>query len=274
MQRKFFYLFFIIVFGHIESGYAFFQVEECPKELRIEHTTKESATQDNIAYYFYDNSISKSLSFFLLKKNDKCIFFDQIEINIPLRMLSKNVFKAEDSMDRMLTSNLRIKQILSDYKKIQNRADSIMKNNGVITTETRDRESFEISKKNIDFINNELRKLQNAIINLTRSSIAQLGYFDTGGIITYDSHINPGQYADDNLYPQNLQTRQQRPDAIESNYKIDSKTMSNPSDSHLPGIIDFFLKLIRNIMGNRVEIMLFTMFLMLIGLLVSLKVRK
>ncbi|MCF6246209.1 MAG: hypothetical protein L3J69_02490 [Desulfobacula sp.] len=278
LVRKLLFLFFIILFGHFKSGYAFYQTYENTEELRIEHTTKEAATQDNIGYHLYDNLVSKTSSFFLSKKIDKFISFDQIEINIPLRFLSKNLITAEDSMDRMLTSNLRIRQILFEYQKIKNRAESLLRNRDVIHAETKNKKPLKSSETTANSIEDQITKLENIIININRSGLVPSGGFDTDGILSFDFNASLGQNVSDaqyrNFYPLSSQGGQKQFNTIESEFRVESRTLSNQDAGQLPWIFDVFLKLINYMMSNRVEIMLYAMFLVLIGLLVSLKVRK
>ncbi len=74
---------------NVISAHSFFLANDHSEEIQIDHTTIDSSTQEINGYYIYDNFSHQSPTNFLLRKVDSFVSVDQIKIDIPLRILTR-----------------------------------------------------------------------------------------------------------------------------------------------------------------------------------------
>lgn len=283
MIRSLFKIFIIFNLLYANAGFAFFQVDDQPEDLRLDNTTIEAPTQDNI-YHFYDNYNSSEEDFFLSKKKRNFLSFDQLEINIPLRLLSKNLTSGDDAVDRMLATNLRIKLLMDEYNAIQKRAGRLMnRKTGTFPPAIKSYSNRfsgnapkNINSENIDHQRKSLTKVMNSIHRLGGTSAHRPKsenpiILDT--VVNLEGSSNQGwkNGTGINRPPQNRISSASDKKAYN---RYGSGTSVSSQDTKLPWIFEFFLKSFSYVMNNRIEIMLYALFIVLIGFMVSLKVQR
>ncbi len=281
MVRYFFCIVFILVVFSATVCSAFFQIDEHPNNSRIEHTTIDTPTQGNNIYRIYDNHFSGHGSAYLSLEKEGFIYFDQIKINIPLRLLTKNFTKDDDAIDRMVAANLRIKQLIDEYEKLRHKADLLLRDGSRSPPDRVERDPERQGVAALDEIYDEREKLQKILSSIYRLSNTPAGNTNLNDIIIPEAYANLAAYLDSD---------KPSPEIVDMNPGVEGSSQKGVSlydepfvsgagptlnnDEKLPWFFEVVLKLFDYMMNNRVEIILYAVFMILIVFLVSLKVHR
>ena len=273
MKFKVICLIFIFNMVTMNHASAFFLHNNRSDNLSIEDTPIDQSTQDNNILYLYDNSFAGSSENYLSKKKGAFIFADQIKINIPMNILLQDSIYPENSIDRMMLANLRAKKLFDEYSDLQKRARLILQDNG-IPGEKND------GKKNSSHIAENINiDEKNEAIQKTMSHINFLGH------LSKDTDSEQNSMILDHLSSTNseIDTSEKDISYIRSSEGIEEKRGAPNTDQQsllrkesreLPWILNVLLKLLNYIVSNRLEIMLYMIFMSLIVFLISLKIKK
>ena len=269
-------LIYILILSNAGHAFAYFQVHRQSENLRVEHTTNQTSTQDNNTYLIYDNLFSNDSESFLVRNRDDFIYFDKIDVDIPLRLLKKNLIFENDSVDRMMASNLRIKNLLNQYRGLNSRQRTLQQRANLSTTQSpgHNDPSFQQSAEQIE---QQRRRIETILKNVRQYDISSAISRTNRDVIVLDSFENmagqPGEVTGyDNYIAGRTGEIAQGPSGLESPYR--QKQVVNRGTENLPWIFTVALKVINYIMNNRIEIIVYTMFVILAGFLISLKAQK
>ena len=253
-------------------AHAFFLINHDADEIKIDHTMIDRSTQDN-NFQFYDNFFFDNPHCFLVKKIPGFVSADQVQISIPLKILARNSIYPENSIDRMLLANLRMKKLTTEYLQLQKKARLILQGSLVATIEKPGGKK-ELDQENgrVDNIEGEKEKINEQLFNIDRLSRFSRDMVSSGDTLFVDG-TDP--------LPETLvygsassNGRGKDPDRIKPNIATTRQIFTRSENTELPWVFNFLLKTINYILNNRVEIILDMIFIATIGFFISLKVRK
>lgn len=265
-------------------GHAFFCADDPSEELRIDHTPYDSPVQGNnplkgAPLKLYDNFVYDDPVYFFSRGQDGFVFVDQVFVDMPLRLLSKNNIIPENAIDRMLASNLRIKAIVEKYDQLQQQALALLKTQQTAAGPKGGQKNVgigETASNNIAVdIKNEKQKLGQILRGISQSTDAPAKELDSDAILISDSYF-PGRKSHET-------GGQSLPDDSGLPYggirqfddlSRQSNVLLNQPDDSLPWIFDRFLKFGKYVLGHHIEIITYMMSILLAGFFVSLRVKK
>ena len=277
------YIFYVLfIFSVLSSNdcFAFFQVNEHLNNSWIEHTTIDSPTQGNNLYHIYDNYSFEQSTVYLGPPKKHFLSFDQIEIDISLRLLTKNLTDEENAIDRMVAANLRLRQLLDTYINFKKKSGVLLRQTQKVASEKIQNDHQLQKSDTSEEIDIEREKLKKALSSIYLSN-AVSGNPDLIDNIIPESYANlavPVEKTPPNMDLVNLNqttagSEQNDNKTYEQNVITD---VDRPlyKNEKMPWLIEFSLKLLDYIKNNRIEISLYAIFLFLIIFLVSLKVQQ
>lgn len=257
----------------VKHGVAFFFSNDQPDNLRIEHTPFDQSTQVNNRAYLYDNFFSNSSETYLAQKRKGYIFVDQIKINIPMNILAQDSIYPDNSIDRMMLANLRAKKLFDEYTELQKKARLILMD-PVVPGEKKDR-----TEKSVSIDENLSIDEKKKLIQETMSHINALGFNSKG--IEADPTLLGLEYLS-SVNNELSSSTKNLSDSVSSG-KIENagrtlntgpQVISRTNHRDLPWILNGLLKLLNYIVSNRLEIMLYLIFITMVVFLTALKIRK
>lgn len=273
MKLKVIFLIFVFNMVTMTHGSAFFLHNDRPDSLRIEHTPIDQSTQVNNMVYLYDNFSSNSSENHLTKKRKGFIFADQIKINIPMNILIQDSIFPDNSIDRMMLANLRAKKVFDEYTELQKKARLIIQNN-TLPVEKKDEKKNPVpmdENMNIDEKNEAIQK--------TMSHVNVLGFIlkevESGQpplILEHQSSVNDEFNSPTKNFSDSLSTG--NTENAGRTVKTGQQDLSRKNNRELPWILNGLLKLLNYIVNNRLEIMLYMIFITMVVFLISLKIKK
>ncbi len=278
MTSKILYKIVICVLFSTAYSYAFFQVESPPDDLRIDHTTIKLSTQGNNTYHIYDNQIFSVDSIILSPKKEGFISFCGIQIDIPLRLLSASVLHDQDALNRMLSVNLRIRLLLEEYMALKKRAEQFGEEKRTGSPTGSNEQATKPAQVDIPQNDSKLDVLEKALTNLQRINDVPLYFYDSNDIVLSDP-IMALQYTPGS--PTRSGAGSKRPDQVQADsaqygppVNSGSSASVNRENTELPWLFKILLDAFNYIINNRLEIILYALFVVLISFLVSIKVHK
>jgi len=257
-------LLFIFNLVSLNHTFAFFQNNDHPDVLHTEHTPSDQSTQDNNLLYLYDNFSSSTSRSYLTKKRGDFVFADQINIKIPMNILMHDSIYPENSIDRMMLANLRVKKLLDEYAELQKKAGLILQTS-VGQGEKKD--------KNINLDE------ESEAIHKTISHIGLLGRLSKETDPEQTPIAKPLSSNSDAVNDLEKNIISYTPSSDDtgntrgSDYKGQQSILRKESHE-LPWILNLLLKLLNYIVTNRLEIILNIIFITIIGFFISLKIKK
>ena len=270
-------IFFIILYGlfsHCRPAHAFFAETGRRDGIRIDSyaTGPDSEPRD---FYLYDNFSCTDRDHFLIKKAEGFISADRIRIDIPLKILSRNISSTENSLDRMLMANLRIKQLLAEYKKLREKARILLKTTRLNESLLFVPQKHEKSRPASGSLPEEPHdaELDRQIFNITRLSPASGDVMEDHKIISENgTEHGPGKK---NIIYRALTRTDNDPGTVKSDVAYPARPVTaGRNNDELPWIFNFLLKIINYTLNNRVEILLYLIFIALAGYIISLQARR
>lgn len=265
-------IFFNMVTMNLAS--AFFLHNDRSNYLRIEHTPIDLPTQDNNRLYLYDNFLSSSSESYLSRKKEHFIFADQIKINIPINILRQESIYPENSIDRMMLANLRAKKLYDEYAELQKKARLAVQENWP-SGRGKERGKNPIHhNENID-IDQKNEEIQKAIshVNFLGQNFKDTESDESPIHLEHLSSVNNELNTSEKS---RIYAISQGDDSIRGSGTATPKQqgLSRKQSSELPWILNGLLKLLNYIVNNRLEIMLYTIFIAMIVVLISLRLKR
>jgi hypothetical protein len=268
-----------------EPGYAYFCAGDRSEELRIDHTPYDNAVQGNnqakkTPMKLYDNFVYTDPVYFLTRGHNAFVSVDEISIEMPLKLLSKNDIMPEDALDRMLVSNLRIKAIIEKYEQLQQQAQVLLHprqtaagpqggQNHAGTGATQSLTSA------VD-IRKEKEKLGQILRGISLST--DFPPKDPGSDVVIVSNTHPAGGKNHASNGQSSPGEAGMPYSGTAQFDADisrkSNILLNQPDASLPWIFDRFLKTWKFVMDCRIEIITYMMLFLLVGFFISLRIKK
>jgi len=269
LKYKIIYLFFFSLINY-NIVYAFFMINDHSEEIRIEHTTIDRSAQGNNVFQLYDNFFYNDINNFLIKRVDGFISADQIEINIPLKILARDAIYPENSIDRMLLANLRIKKLISEYMELQKKARLILQNSEMPGMRTLNNKG-KGGKSNIE---SEKKKINKNLLSINRLSGLTQDDISSNKAVFLKKYSNLKNKT--SPLSENAATRiiDDNPDLVNADTAMGKQILTGKENSELPWIFSLFLKILNYIFNNRLEIILYMIFIAVVGYFISLQVRR
>lgn len=277
MKRSLTFLAAVLLF-YPEVCNAFFLATDTPEEIRIEHTTSVSSTQGNNTYHFYDNDFYKEQDYLLAEQQSEFLAFDTVDIDIPLNLLTRQPVSPQQAIDRILASNMRIRQIMQEFELLRARAREMMlKERRINSIQNSDRtakmddqiakDDFDIRKRRLVLKTRQVTDAGNAPKTRINSdvTVSNTYYYaavpkdQEGQSKKVDLSRLPG---DDPIFASG-KTGYANP-----NYS------TGKSQKELSWIFRVLLSIWHYIVNNRVELFLYSLIFLIVGFFITLKVRK
>ena len=224
----------------------------------------------------YDNFVYDDPVNFLSRGHNAFVCVDQINIEMPLKLLSKNNIIPEDAIDRMLVSNLRIKAIVEKYKQLQAQAHDLLHTHqeagGSKVPGGGETASGSIA---VD-IKREKQKLGQILRGISQSTDSSPKDLSKDPIVVSDTYYWGGksQQSDGQAPPDDSGMPYGGTRQFDADLSRQSNVLLNQPDASLPWIFDRFLKFWKYVLDHRIEIITYMMFILLAGFFVSLRVKK
>jgi hypothetical protein len=273
LKFKLIFLIFIFNMFAVNHGVAFFSHNDRPDNLRIEHTPIDQSTQVNNRAYLYDNFFSGSSETHLTQKRKGFIFIDEIKINVPMNILVQDSIYPDNSIDRMMLANLRAKKLFDEYTDLQKKARLLVRDH-MVPGEKKDQTQNSVSMDEISGIDEK-----NEAIQKMMSHVNVLG-LNIKGVEPEDNPLASKHLSSTNG-ELNI-TAENFSDGVSTGKIEDTReplntgpqALSKTNHRDLPWILNGLLKLLNYIVSNRLEIMLYMIFITMIAFLTALKIRK
>ncbi len=256
---------------------AFFAETGRRNGISIEPSVTGAGSQENepTVFYLYDNFSCCDRDNFIIRKAEGFIPADCIRINIPLKILSHDIISTENSLDRMLTANLRIKRLLDEYEELRKKARILLKdtrlNESWLFVSAKHKQTGKTTRENLKFETDD-KKIDRQIFNITRLSPVS-GEINGNHEIIPENAAVPRKNIKNDVYQALIHTNN-RPESMKhSSYPARPAAPGRATDE-LPWIFTFLLKIINYTLKNRIEIMLYMVFIALAGYIISLQARR
>ncbi len=259
----------------------------------------------------YDNLFYKNNNYILTRQSQGFIEIDHVKIDIPLKLLAQNAIQPEDTLDRMLIANLRINKIMAEYEMLRQTAVELLSNiksyssgrvfnapkgkNNRPVNRIKSHKSGQVSnapktgqvsnapkKKKINkpvSIEAEKKRLNEIHIAINRMEMPTFSESLGDNIIVSDIHsgMTSGgenvserfQYQNNNIDARKVQTRQ-----VDLELNLQREALMRERATQLPWIFKVFLKVWNYVLTHRVEIILYSMFILLAVFFISLRVGR
>jgi hypothetical protein len=206
-------------------------------------------------------------------RNNATVFADRIDIDIPLRILSKEAIDPEESLDRLLAANLRIQNILDEYLAFRKRTDLLLKDLRIPYLEKQEKG---IAKLAIAEKGGEGEKLKRDIQNIIRHDVAYKRAHNEQAeqsVTALDQITGVGA---------GEKTGQRQENGNIANHgngsagyqKLPGENMGKIYDNELPWIFRFILGILKYAYNNKLEIVLGSLVLLMSILLVTLVAKR
>ncbi|OGR45834.1 MAG: hypothetical protein A3J80_13705 [Desulfobacula sp. RIFOXYB2_FULL_45_6] len=273
MKFKLIFLIFVFNMFAVNHGVAFFFHNDRPDNLRIEHTPIDQSTQVNNRAYLYDNFFSGSSETHLTQKRKNFIFIDEIKINVPMNMLIQDSIYPDNSIDRMMLANLRAKKLFDEYTDLQKKARLVIQDHmvpGEKKDETKDSVSMD-GNSSIDEKNEAIQKIMSHV-NVLGLHIKGIESEQNPLALKHLSSVNDELNTSTENFSDSVSTG--KIENAERPISTGPQVLSKTNHRDLPWILNGLLKLLNYIVSNRLEIMLYLIFITMIVFLTALKIRK
>lgn len=257
----------------VNHGTAFFFYNDRPDNLRIEHTPIDQSTQVHNRAYLYDNFFSGSSETPLTQQRKDFIYVDEIKINVPMNMLIQDSIYPDNSIDRMMLANLRAKKLYDEYTALQKKARLVIQDH-MPPGEKKDKAKHSVPMDEYSSIDEK-----NETIQKIMSHVNVLGF----DIKWMESEQSPLALKYLSSMDDELNTPTETFSGNASIGKIENpgrplnkgpQVLSSTKNRDLPWILNGLLKLLNYIIANRLEIMLYLIFITMIVFLTALKIKK
>lgn len=259
---------------------AFFVINNNSDEIRIDSTIIDQSTQDNNVLQLYDNFSYNDSKKIFIKKMDGFICADQIEINIPLNILAMGAIYPENSIDRLLLANLRIKNLILEYEELQKRAQLLLQDSNMAgIRKINDKATGNKEKKGMDNIESEKEKIDKKIFNINRLSRLVQNDTSSDEVIFFENYSNMknktiSSSENFSFFAESSGPGKNNSGLVKTQIDIGMQTLTKKENTELPWIFNLFLKILNYALNNRVEIILYMIFIALIGYFISLQIKQ
>lgn len=279
MKYKVFYLLFIYTLINFNNAPAFFLMNDPSDEIQIEPGIIDRPIQGNPVFQLYDNFFHTTDNDVLVKKQNGFIAADQVDVHIPLTILARDSISPENSIDRLLLANLRIKNLMAEYKKLQKKARLILLDQTMIPAKTDDGHGHRQEKGESDTIEDEKAILNKKLFNINR--LRRLTRDDTQSdeIVFIENYAN----LKNNTKPSPRSVSyvagapahiDHPPDLASQPINTLRQNFTGQENRELPWVFTFFMAIVNYILTHRVEILLYMLFVCFAGFIFSLYVRR
>jgi hypothetical protein len=198
---------------------------------------------------------------------------------MPLKILARGAIYPEDSIDRLLLANLRIKNLISEYTKLQKKARLILLDQTMIPAKTDDRPVDNHAKQGSDTIEDEKAILNNKLFNINRLSRLTQDDIPSDEIIFIENYsslknkITPSSRPLAYVAGSTAQI-DHTPDRSRAPVNTVRQNFTGQDNNELPWVFSFLITLLNYLLNNRVEIILYMMPVCLVGFIISLYLRR
>ena len=265
---------FLVCFVPLTSHSWFFIQEESPEFQTVTTATGRESVSSG---YFLPYTGEVGMESPSLLRDDKGQFHisaDRISIDIPLNILSYQVFDTSSFLDRQIAANLRIRNIIEEYLAAKNRTRYVLKDLGIPYLDSDKKQKISIQGREDDIQTG--KRLRKEIENISLYSI---------GVVS----INRDQtkIADDPVAQMEKRLSRNRNDWIDPE-KTDVTELNETGQlriasgqhggksvsSELPWIIRIILNAVRYLFSNKLEILLWSSVSVILWVLVVVLVKK
>jgi hypothetical protein len=245
-----------------------------PDEIQNDPTIIDRSIQGNTIFQLYDNFFHTTTNDVLVKKKKGFIAADQVDVHMPLKILARGSIYPENSIDRLLLANLRIKNLMSEYTKLQKKARLILLDQTMIPAKTDDRQVDNQERGGSDTIEDEKAILNKKLFNINR--LSRLTQDDIIFIENYSSLKNKIISSSRPFSYVAGATAQidHTPDRARAPVNTVRQNFTGQDHSELPGVFSFLIAVLNYLLTNRVEIILYMIFACLVGFIISLYLRR
>jgi len=280
LKYKVIYLLTFLGLINYTIAYAYFLIDNHSNGLRIDPGLNQHTSINDNSFYLYDNFFYTHENSFLTRKINGFIPVNQIKINMPLKILSRTSISPAGSVDRLLLSNLRIKNLVSEYSALQKKTQSIFNGNHVAGTGERLAiNSSDKGKGRFESIEYEKEKINEKIININRLSImSQESILSKEALsVALEGDAENRQISALNMTAdaKNSSKAVERTlDLKKADVDMGRQILMRKDNSELPWIFNLFLKILNYMLMNRIEVILYMIFAAVVGFFISLQMRR
>jgi len=280
LKYKVIYLLTFLSLISYNIAHAYFLIDNHSNALRIDPDSNHHTSLNDNAFYLYDNYFYNHKNSFLTKKNNGFVYVDQIKINISLKILARISIYPEASIDRLLLANLRIKDLVSEYLDLQKKSQLIFNDNYV--AETREIQGINHSDKvkdRLESIEDEKKKINEKILNINRlGSMPQEDILSKETLsVVLDADKRNKQILSLNMAA-DVKDSSKVVKSIVDFKKIDGdmgrQIIDRKENSELPWVFRFFLKILNYMLMNRIEVILYMIFIAVVGYFIVMLIRR
>lgn len=259
---------------------AFFYKQEYPNDIRIDNTTIVHSTQYDNLFHFYDNFSYSYNENYLIKKVNGFVHSATISIDLPIKILAQDPVSTEDSIDRILLANLKIKNLMAEYTQLQNRVRQTL-DHSYDPLGGKDSSHTPVLKKmdGLETIGTEKEMIFKQINNI---SVVNSFFQEDGSFKKFDMETSPLWDQKRKEFSENITFDSGSDNAIKTGFTVNSKQLvsmreqvfNNHEKIEVPWVFVFFMTVFKYILNNRTEVFLYIVFLSIIGYFIRLQVRQ
>ncbi|MCK5542492.1 MAG: hypothetical protein KAI40_07340 [Desulfobacterales bacterium] len=270
-----------IVFPDISS--AWFSEEEKHEMFFLNPSISSDILFSDTYVALYDE-VGQKRNLFILPESKSRFFViaDRMSIDIPLKALSKNAIDPDESIDRQLTVNLRIKKILDEYTKLDKRAELLLKDLSIpylnrSTSQKRNWFASSVQQQSVSASKNKLKKdLVGAVNNSQPYKVNQTG--NKQKTISVLSRLKEKEKQTVSLASVDPQSADPAPELDhlqrDSRISLSQRSITQRSNEELPWIFKFILKVLQYCMDNKIGIIIFIILTLFFIALIPMKGRQ
>jgi hypothetical protein len=271
-------LIFLVGFVFPNSALAWFS-EDGKEDVIFSNSSISSDIFFSDTYVLLYNGVGqkRNLSIMPDSKSRFLVVADRIDIDIPLNVLSKNAIDPGESIDRLLAVNLRIKKILDEYERLDNRAELLLKDLGIpylnrSVSQKRDWFTSSIQQQSVSAHKNKLKKDLANVVNSGQSyKVNQAA--NNQKTLAVLSRFKKEEQQSVSLTSVDPQLPDHAPE-IDRLQRTSHISVTKRSNQDLPWVFSFFLKMFQYIIDHKVEVIIFIVLTLFFIALIPMKGRQ
>ncbi|MCP4118741.1 MAG: hypothetical protein GY737_25770 [Desulfobacteraceae bacterium] len=284
----FFKLFSLLVLLSPTAAAAWFIRPDVPDHPTVVSTALSCETP--YKFSVYDDIISKTDdTAFLHTYNPFFVPADMIELDIPLRVLSKQPLSTMEFLDRLLLANLRLRLLIREYEDLQKRSREMLKSVAVPYFDTPGTGAMIVDgKKDIDHHKNSIdhhkKKMETKVSGIlhygfavhskaTKSAVS--GWLDSKSV----SLIAGGEEMfRQNCVPPLLEASKstREPSILQATFNsrdVNNLSLTRSDEVQLPWILRVVNNLILYMVAHKIEVLFYGVVVFLVSCFISLQAK-
>ena len=280
MKHKVIYLLFVFTLINLNHADAFFLINDHAEKIKIDPTIIDGLTQENNLFQLYDNFFYNHTHNFLIKKKEGFIAADQVDLNMPLKILARDSIYIENSLDRLLLANLRIKNLILKYAQLQKKVWLILDHDTKVGIgKSKDRKVYNREAADGESIENEKIILNERLFNINRLSKITQDDISIGETIYIENYSRLKNNSGSSLksisyFAESTAGIDNTTNLTKTTFNTTRESIGGQEDKKLPWVIRFFLEILKYIVNNLVEMTLYFLFIAFVALFISLRLRR